>query len=249
VDIKPGSCPNSFNRKSNGVLPVALVGCDCYDVTQVDLASVLLSRADGVGGSVGPHEGPPGPHSVFEDVATPFDGQPCDCHELEGDGIIDLSMKFKTQEVVAALELDNLPPGDLVELIVSGVLLDGTPFAGRDCIRLVPPGTPPGMLSLESNTVDGFLDIAPLDLQLDGGGFGTFDRTFPVGTLVTVTAAPIHRGRPFQGWMIYSFGHDGEPAPPTQGTTIEITITAATYRVEAIYGRAMWMGLPESQQD
>ena len=49
VDIKPGSCPNSFNRKSNGGLPVALVGTDGFDVMAVDLSSVLLSRADGVG--------------------------------------------------------------------------------------------------------------------------------------------------------------------------------------------------------
>jgi hypothetical protein len=74
LDIKPGSCPNSFNRKTHGVLPVALVGTEDFDVSTVDLATVRLSRADGVGGSVAPHEGPRGPHSVFEDVATPFDG-------------------------------------------------------------------------------------------------------------------------------------------------------------------------------
>ncbi|MCH8993296.1 MAG: hypothetical protein IIA44_16280, partial [Acidobacteria bacterium] len=73
LDIKPGSCPNSFNRGSNGVLPVALVGTPDFDVTEVDISSLLLVRTDGVGGSIAPHEGPPGPHSVFEDVATPFD--------------------------------------------------------------------------------------------------------------------------------------------------------------------------------
>ncbi|MHC4981316.1 MAG: hypothetical protein ACYTGT_20225, partial [Planctomycetota bacterium] len=40
LDIKPGSCPNSFNRKSNGVLPVALVGTDEFNVMDVDLGSV-----------------------------------------------------------------------------------------------------------------------------------------------------------------------------------------------------------------
>ncbi|MHC4306065.1 MAG: hypothetical protein ACYTFF_18495, partial [Planctomycetota bacterium] len=44
LDIKPGSCPNSFNRKSNGVLPVALVGTDEFNVMDVDLGSVLLVR-------------------------------------------------------------------------------------------------------------------------------------------------------------------------------------------------------------
>ncbi len=140
LDIKPGSCPNSFNPNSNGVLPVALVGSDSFDVLDVDLSTVLLSRADGLGGSVAPNEGPPGPHSVFADVATPFDGEPCGCHDLAGDGIDDLSMRFKSQEVVAALELNDLPPGALVELCVSGELLDGTEFEACDCIRVVPPG-------------------------------------------------------------------------------------------------------------
>ncbi|MCH7522255.1 MAG: FG-GAP repeat protein, partial [Chloroflexi bacterium] len=82
LDIKPGSCPNSYNRNSHGVLPVALVGTDTFDPMDVDLSTVLLARADGVGGRVAPHEGPPGPHSVFGDDATPFDGQPWDCHGL-----------------------------------------------------------------------------------------------------------------------------------------------------------------------
>ncbi len=75
---------------------------------------------------------------MFEDVATPFNGELCDCHELTGDGIDDLSMKFKSQEVVAALELNDLPPGAPVELCVGGELLDGTEFEACDCIRIVP---------------------------------------------------------------------------------------------------------------
>ena len=140
LDIKPGSCPNSFNRNSNGVLPVGLLGTDEFDVADVDLSTVVISRADGVGGTASPNEGPPGPHSVFQDVGTPFDGELCDCHEMEGDGIDDLSMKFRSQELVEALELNDLPHGALVELCVSGTLLDGAEFQACDCIRLVPPG-------------------------------------------------------------------------------------------------------------
>jgi hypothetical protein len=143
LDIKPGSCPNSFNRKSNGVLSVGLLGSASFDITEVDVSSITLSRADGVGGSVSPLEGPPGPRSWFEDVGTPFDGQPCDCHELEGDGIMDLSMKFDSQELVTALELDALEPGALVELIAEGVKITGEAFMASDCLRLVPPAMPP----------------------------------------------------------------------------------------------------------
>jgi hypothetical protein len=147
LDIKPGLCPNPLNRKSQGKLPVALVGTELFDVAEVDISTLLIERADGIGGSVAPTEGPPGPHTVIEDVATPFEGEPCDCHELGGDGIDDLSMKFLTPELVAELELGDLAPGEFVELCVSGMLLDGTEFRECDCVWLVPPGMTPSTMT------------------------------------------------------------------------------------------------------
>ena len=137
LDIKPGGCPNSLNRKGGGFLSVALVGASGFDATMIDVGSVLLSRVDGIGGSVAPNEGPPGPHSVLADVATPFDGELCGCHELEGDGLLDLSMKFRTQRIVEELQLDDLPGDTFVGLVASGTLIDGTPFIASDCIRIV----------------------------------------------------------------------------------------------------------------
>jgi hypothetical protein len=134
VDIKPGSCPNPVNRTSGGFVPVSILGSSGLDVSSIDLSSISLARADGVGGSVEPNEGPPGPRSRLEDTGTPFDGDLCDCHDLEGDGIIDLSMKFRTQLLVSELELESLSSGDEVEIIVRGSLIDGSPFEGRDCI-------------------------------------------------------------------------------------------------------------------
>jgi hypothetical protein len=141
LDIKPGACPNPLNRSSHGYLPVAVVGTADLDVTLIVVSSVRLSRVDGIGGLVAPNEGPPGPHSVVADVASPFEGEPCNCHDLSGDGIDDLSMKFRTADVVAALELGGLTGEDVVELVLTGTLLDGTSFTtGSDCVLLVPPG-------------------------------------------------------------------------------------------------------------
>ena len=48
LDIKPGSCPNPLNPRSHGVLPVALLGTEDFDVTDVDVSSLTISRGDSV---------------------------------------------------------------------------------------------------------------------------------------------------------------------------------------------------------
>ena len=229
LDIKPGSCPNPFNRNSHGVLPLALVGTDAFDVMEIDVSSVLLSRADGVGGEVAPNEGPPGPHSESEDVATPFDGEPCDCHQLEGDGAVDLSMKFRSDDVVEVLELDDLDSGALVELVVTGNLLDGTPFEASDCVRLVPPGTPPGALAVESNVAGAWVEVSPLDDTLDGGGFAAFERFFPQSAVVALTAEETFSDRTFTRWIV-----DGVPQP-VGALTVQVTIDGVGHNLVANY--------------
>jgi subtilisin-like proprotein convertase family protein len=228
LDIKPGSCPNSYNRGSRGVLPVAILGTDSFDVTTIDQSSVVIARADGMGGSIGPHEGPPGPHSVFDDVGTPFEGETCECHELTSDGYLDLSMKFKTVDLVEALELDDLLSGGLVELVVSGQLLDGTDFQASDCVRLVPPGTPPNMLQVSPNAAGAWIDVTPLDEQLDGGGFGLFQRTYPQDTEAVLTAEPEMNRRAFLGWRA-----DGGRLLQTDSVTVRVNGHIQT--IEAVY--------------
>jgi hypothetical protein len=229
VDIKPGSCPNSFNRNSNGVLPVTLVGTDDIQATDVDISTLLLARADGIGGSVAPHEGPPGPCTVLEDAATPFGGEPCDCHELHGDGVMDVSAKFKSQDVVDVLELNDLPNGAWVELELSGQLQDGTLFAATDCIRLVPPGTPPGAVMVLANLPEIWVDATPLDDQLDGGGFTFFERTYPASTVVTVSA-PLHPAN-HPDWVLDRWYVNGVPMPAS--------VTELTFPVGDMYVRVM----------
>ena len=70
IDIKPGSDPNSINSKSMGLVPVAILGSDDFDVTEIDIATVTF----------GPDGASPVHNGHFEDV--------------NDDGITDLVVHF-----------------------------------------------------------------------------------------------------------------------------------------------------------
>ncbi len=73
IDIKPGSDPNSINPKKMGLVPVAILGSETFDVLDVDYANVLF----GTGGAMPVHMG-------LEDV--------------NGDGFIDLVLLYSQKE-------------------------------------------------------------------------------------------------------------------------------------------------------
>lgn len=125
VDIKPKSCPNPFNVKSKGVLPGAILGTEDFDVSSVDVGSVHL-------------EGVAPIRFDYEDVATPFHGELCDCHEAGPDGILDLVLHFDTQEVVDAL--GSVVDGEELVLTLIGNTVDGNPIEGYDCVRIIKKG-------------------------------------------------------------------------------------------------------------
>lgn len=119
IDIKPGSCPNPLNVKSKGVLPVAILGTEDFDIFDIDVASIRMEGISPI-------------RSGYEDVATPFEGEICECHELGADGYLDLTLKFTTQEIVDAI--GDVNDGDEVILSIIGKLSDGSDFAGADCV-------------------------------------------------------------------------------------------------------------------
>jgi hypothetical protein len=132
MDIKPTSCPNPFNvkivdepenAKSNkgGILPVALLGTEFVDVHDIDPASLLL-------------EGVAPIRYGYEDVTTPVYGE-CECTTLGADGYTDLTLKFQVRDISPLLVAYQ--PGDVVELTLTGQLLDGTPFETTDCVRIL----------------------------------------------------------------------------------------------------------------
>lgn len=132
LDIKPGSCPNPLNLKSKGMLQVAILGTEDFDVTLIDPATILLIREGYEEDGVSPLR------LDYEDVATPFEGALCDCHDLDGDGYLDLTLKFDTQELVEVLGLGD-EAGNTIPLILTGNLKEetgGTPIRGKDCVRI-----------------------------------------------------------------------------------------------------------------
>ncbi|MFZ2070029.1 MAG: hypothetical protein WAV32_00160 [Halobacteriota archaeon] len=131
VDIKPGSCPNPVNVRSGGVLPVAVLGTEEFDVAGIDVSTIRLTRGDA---GVAPIR------YSYEDVATPYEGvEACGCHELTGDGYTDLTLKFDRQELVETLGLTD-EAGKTIPLTVTGSLLDGTVIEGSDCIWVLAKG-------------------------------------------------------------------------------------------------------------
>lgn len=75
VDIKPGSCRNPINLKSQGLTPVAVLGTEMFDVTQIDETTLAF----GPSGATIAHK-----HVHYGDV--------------NDDGYMDLMAHFATQE-------------------------------------------------------------------------------------------------------------------------------------------------------
>jgi hypothetical protein len=136
LDIKPGSCPNPFNLKDKGVLPVAIAGTAEFDVTQIDPATIKLYWTD-ADLAISPLRW------ALEDVATPFEpfrNKPIDayaCHTLGADGIMDLSMKFSSPSLASILP--GVTKGDVIVLVLTGNLKEefgGKPIIGEDVVRI-----------------------------------------------------------------------------------------------------------------
>jgi hypothetical protein len=129
-DIKPGSCPNPFNTKAQGVLPAAILGTDDVDVKTIDPDTLMLTRE-------GIMAGVPILRYSYEDVGKPFTGELCDCHDRKGDGYKDLTLKFSVQDLVAKLKLDKIEDRETIPLTIVGATYDGTPIRGEDCIWVI----------------------------------------------------------------------------------------------------------------
>ena len=98
---------------------MAILGTDTFDVNTIDVSTIKVN-----GFEIAKH--------AYEDVATPYEGEQSDpaakyeCNEDEGDGYMDLTLKIKTKDL-------GLSVGEQY-LTVTGQLLDGTEFTGKDVV-------------------------------------------------------------------------------------------------------------------
>jgi hypothetical protein len=128
LDIKPGSCPNPLNMKSRGVLPAAILGTAGFDVTRIDPATIRLEGVAPIRWSL-------------EDVAAPFAGVPVGCGNCTSagpDGYRDLTLKFDTEAIAAALGVVSDRQCRVLRL--TGNLrppFGATPIAGRDVVTIL----------------------------------------------------------------------------------------------------------------
>ncbi len=129
-DVHPQSCPNPLNVKSKGVVPMAILGREDFDVADINISSIQINGVSPV-------------NYAYEDVAEPFTGEVGEdidkkaCWEYEsideveyaGDGYTDLTLKFKMRDLVAA----GLAKG-VQYLDINGTTNDGTPIYGTDVV-------------------------------------------------------------------------------------------------------------------
>ncbi len=98
IDIKPGSATNPINLRSEGVIPVAILGSGSFDATKVDAETVRF----------GPDGAAP-VHFGLEDV--------------NGDNMTDMVLQFRTQDCGFS---DNDTSATLIGRTVGGVNFTGT---------------------------------------------------------------------------------------------------------------------------
>ena len=110
IDVKPGSDPNCFNINGHGVIPVAILGSDTFDVANIDPLTLSF------GGLQVRVRGKKGPL--------------CNIGYSDSDAYLDLVCHFEDDAMNWSTGVESAS--------LTGTLLDGREFEGSDSICIVP---------------------------------------------------------------------------------------------------------------
>lgn len=168
LDIKPGKCPN-FIRVNHvddcddcdddddhghvaegeivlddsaamvATLRMSVLG-NAFDVTQVDLGTIGLTRFDPIapeGETVTSYPVLKPIRIEFADRGTPYLGEDfCGCHDLQGDCELDLNMKFNRNDVIQCFGLDDEPHGAKIRLRLTARTSGDRGFRITECVTI-----------------------------------------------------------------------------------------------------------------
>ena len=57
-------------------------------------------------------------------------------------------------------------------------------------------------MNIEATVGDTLMEVSPFDVNVDSDGFTNFNRSYPKGTVVSVTAPPASEGHRFLRWSL-----------------------------------------------
>lgn len=109
IDIKPGSDPNAFNNDGNGVIPVAILGSETFDVGLIIPTTVAME-------------------GMTLKTVGKADKALYHYEDVNDDGFEDLVVQIQDEDGV-------FEPGEGVASI-TGLLIDGRSFIGSDFIKI-----------------------------------------------------------------------------------------------------------------
>lgn len=136
LDVLTGEFPSQLSVQlgPKDRIEIAVIGMLGFDTTRINDSSVLLQRADGIGGAVGPMRIARGTVGQSTDVAGPGAGGDCAYPTAGADGVVDRVFSFSAAETVDELALGSAGPEGVVPLKLTGTLDDGTSFRATGCV-------------------------------------------------------------------------------------------------------------------
>ncbi len=237
LDIQPDACPSGVNPWGKGALSPILLGSEGFDVTDVDLSTLALNES-----GFTRQDARPGQIRI-EDVSTapttPTGSPDCVCPEYGPDGFADLRLKFSLAEIARIVGPARM--GDRVQLVLAGLLKDGTPFMAADCVEIVglelpeepPPEGPDTEIFRVINTY--YVDGQRVDEFID-----------------TEDAVP--DTVPFRSWV--NVFYNGSPGPSDTSFCTDVYNKCITYQKSLTWHSSRFPGLgsttpwlPETGED